>query len=67
MTIENVKKNGQLENVASNFPQYPEIKSGLYKNKNKKFPTIPKTVNDLQILGDFLLTETGLSHSLVMN
>ncbi len=31
-----VKKNGQLENVASNFPQYPEIKSGLYKNKNKK-------------------------------
>jgi hypothetical protein len=71
VTIENVNKNGQLENVASNIPQYPEIKSGLYKNKNKKFPTIQKTVNDLQMLGDFLLTETGLrfhlSHSQVMN
>ncbi len=71
VTIENFKKNGQLGNVASNFPQYPEIKSGLYKNNNKKLPTIPKTDNDLQIYGDFLLMETGLrlllSLSLVMN
>jgi hypothetical protein len=36
VTIENVKKNGQLEDVAPNFSQYPEIKSEI-KTKIRNF------------------------------
>ena len=37
------RKVGDIGVVAANFPQFFEVQSGLYKNRSKMFPTLPKT------------------------
>jgi hypothetical protein len=50
---------GDVDVVAENLPQFETIASGLYKHRNKKFPTLPKLVSELNIDGDYKLTEVG--------
>ena len=50
---------GDVDTVASLFPQYETVASGLYKRKNKNFPPLPNLVSELSIDGDFKLTECG--------
>ena len=61
------RKIGEVGIVAAKFPQFTEVQSGLYKNRSKIFPTLPKKVQDLILEGDYLMTEAGqrflLSHA----
>ena len=63
------KKTNEVGVVAAKFPQLVEVQSGLYKNRSKKFPTLPKSVQDL--ISKYLLTESGqrflLSHRTYRN
>lgn len=58
---------GSVDVAAAKFPQFEDKQSCLYKNRSKQFPPLPKTIDELEIFGKFLLSETGLrfflSHS----
>ncbi len=40
---------GDVNVVAENISQFETLASGLYKHSNKKFPTLPKLVPELNI------------------
>ncbi len=48
---------GDVNVVAENISQFETLASGLYKHSNKKFPTLPKLVPELNIDGDYKLTD----------
>jgi hypothetical protein len=45
--------------LASNFPQFGSIKSGLYKNKRRVYPKLPASIEDLVVLDELAFTEEG--------
>ena len=51
---------GNIDMAAAKFPQFEDKQSCLYKNRSKQFSPLPKTIDELKIFGQFLVTETGL-------
>jgi hypothetical protein len=53
-----IQKYGK-EYLASNFPEFKSIRSGLYKNKKKNYQKLQANVEELITQDDFPLTEEG--------
>ena len=54
-----IKSGGDMEKVAKNFPQLETIRSALYKEKRKKFPKNPKSMDNIIIEERWANTEHG--------
>ena len=52
-----VKEKADLNTVACSVPQFYSIKSSLYRYKSKFIPTIPETLEDIKLEGDWTLCE----------
>ena len=48
-----------IATVANHFPQYEEIKSGLYNIRRKNFPKLPPTINDISLTDDWTKCQSG--------
>ena len=56
-----IQETGDMSLVAKFTPQLINIQGGLRKNKNKFFPTIPRTIVEIKLYGNWL-SRTLTSH-----
>ena len=49
----------ELSEIAINLPQFPVIKSSLYRGRMTKYPSLPQTIQDITFVGDWTRTIQG--------
>ncbi len=47
-----------LDEVAREFPEYINVKSGLGKIRSKNLPTLPKSIDEIKLTGNLNLIFT---------
>lgn len=57
--FDRLKDRYSFEQLSAAFPSLIEIQSCLYKHKSSKYPTLPKSIEDISIVSPFDMTKFG--------
>ena len=57
--LQTVNQDGERDAVAAQLPTFSSVKSSLYRSRQKKFPTLPRRREDINLDGEWSQTQTG--------